>query len=271
MPFPRAILSFCLWVSILLLGYSCKKQLAPTSYDSPGSHIGQLTGPIYMSTQVQLGQPLIAFIELTGGPQIRWTASSSYDARFAHVTSAGYQAMFIFEQPGCQKVMASSLGLDGVSVVDSSWALVQVLNTVYKPTFIENDIISLVGDQVSLTPTLDSNANLIFLAQTRNTYGCFSSIVYSVTSDSNGAGGLNIDLQEGIDENSYGCKMVENPASAYLFPSSQTSGWAPGDYPISVSLNGATYSGTLNITADAYTINWNYTAGVTFTQTQIKK
>jgi hypothetical protein len=180
-------------------------------------------------------------------------------------------AMYIFERSGYYVIEAATLGIDLASVTDSSWVGVYVSDTIYQPAGPVQDTLSLVGDQVSLTPTVDSSGDLILLAQTRNTYGCLPNLVYSITTGSNGAGGIAIDLQEVVANGPNGCHDVENPASAYLFSPSPTSQWAPGAYPLSVSLNGLTYSGTMTITADGYSFSWSYTSGVTITKSQLNK
>jgi hypothetical protein len=259
------LLSFSLFVS-----FGCKKHSASPVVESNGSYTGALTGTILLSqAKVQLGQPLIATLKPNYVTPFRWTCS--FIAGMSHVTSADRMAMYIFEQPGVYTVQAASLGVDSVSVTDSSWIQVRVSDTVYQPVGPAQDTLSLAGDQVSLTPTLDSAANLILLAQTKNTYGCLPSLVYSITTGSDGTGGIFINLQEVQSNGPSNCHAAENPASAYLFCPSPTSQWAPGDYPLSVLLNGVTYTGTLTITADGYSFSWNYTSGVTITNTQLKK
>ena len=255
----------------LFLSFGCKKHASTSDVPNPyGSFPGVLTGPIVVSSErVQLGQPLFATVAPTQVVPLRWTSPSIYG--MSHVTSAGKMAMYMFEQPGYYNIKAASLGVDSESVTDSSTINVYVTDSIYQPSAPAQDTLSLVGDQVSLTPTLDSSANLIFLAQTTNTYGCLPSLVYSITTGSDGTGGIAIDLQEVVANGPTGCHEVENPASAYLFCPSPTSQWGPGSYPLSVLLNGVTYTGTLTVTAGAYSFNWNYTSGVTITSSQLKK
>lgn len=271
MPFFKGILFSGLLLFSLFISFSCKKHSATSVAPNPyGSFPGVLTGPIVLSTErVQLGQPLFATVAPAQVVPIRWT--SPVINGMSHVTQAGKMAMYMFEQPGFYVVKAASLGVDTASVTDSSTIQVYVTDTIYQPTGPAQDTLSLVGDNVSLTPTLDSAANLIFLAQTTNTYGCLPSLVYSITTGADGTGGITIDLQEVVANGPDGCHEVENPASAYLFCPSPTSQWGPGNYPLSVLLNGVTYTGTLTITADAYSFSWNYTHGVTITSSQLKK
>ena len=259
------LLSFSLFV-----GFGCKKHSAPPVVESNGSYSGALTGTILVSpARVQLGQPLIATLKPNYVTPFRWTCS--FIAGMSHVTSADRMAMYIFEQPGIYTVEAASLGIDSVSVTDSSTVWVHVSDTIYQPTGPTQDTLSLVGDQVCLTPTLDSAANLILLAQTKKTYGCLPSLVYSITTGSDGTGGIFINLQEVVANGPSNCHAAENPASAYLFSPSPTSQWAPGNYPLSVLLNGVTYTGTITVAADGYSFDWNYTSGVTITSSQLKK
>ncbi len=256
----------------LFFSSGCKKN--PTTpvvtTDPIGAHWGALTGSIELSaSRVQLGQPLIATVHPTQVVPFLWTCNNL--PGFGHVTSADRMAMYLFEQPGWHTVQVASLGVDSTSVTDSSWINVYVSDTIYQPVGPAQDTLSLAGDQVTLTPTLDSAANLIFLAQTKNTYGCLSTLVYSITTGSDGTGGIAIAFQEVVGNGPSGCHAAENPASEYLFCPSPTSQWAPGTYPLSVLLNGVTYTGTLMVSADGYSINWSYTSGVIITNSQLKK
>lgn len=263
------LLLFCLFVSS-----RCNKHNSPSVPSSPypyGSSTGTYTGALDVSaTRIQKGQPLIATLHPTGNYPIRW--SSPDRSNMSHVTPAGTQAMYIFEQAGYYTVRAAALDvvLDSAEL-DNSFVNVFVSDSVYQPVGPAQDTLSLAGDQISLTPVLDSNSNLILLAQTRNTYGCFSSIVYTITTGSKGLGGLAIDFQEVVGNGSGGCHNAENPASSYLFSPLPMSKWADGNYPLSVLLNGATYTGTLTITDDAYAFSWGYTSGVTIPNLLIKK
>ncbi len=268
----RGVVSSGLLLYSLFFSFGCKKNpTAPVVVASPfGAHWGALTGTIELSaSRVQLGQPLIASLYPTQVVPFLWSYPAI--AGFGHVTQADRMAMYMFEQPGWYTVQAASLGNDSISVTDSSWIDVYVSDTVYQPVGPAQDTLSLTGDQITLTPTLDSAANLIFLAQTKNTYGCFPSLVYSITTGSDGTGGINIELQEAVGNGPLGCHAAENPASAYLFCPSPTSQWAGGTYPLSVSLNGVTYTGTFTISAGAYSFSWSYTSGVIITNSQLKK
>lgn len=255
----------------LLVISGCKKHTPPPAdTNNSGLQTGALTGPIVLSAaRVQLGQPLIATLEPAGVFPIRWTCP--FISGMAHVTPAGKMAMYLFEQPGNYTIEAASLGIDIASVTDSSRIGVYVSDTIYQPVGPAQDSLSLQGDQVSLTPSVDSSGNLVLLAQTKNTYGCLPNLVYSITTGSDGTGGIVVNLQEVVANGPNGCHVVENPASAYLFCPSPTSLWAPGDYPLSVTLNGAIYTGTITVTATGYSFQWSYTSGVTITPSTIKK
>lgn len=258
-------------LSVLLYSGCNKRAIPPAGIDTVilASHTGVIAGRLDVSlTRVQLGQPLIATLHPTAVFPIRWSAQRP---SMSHVTPADRQAMFLFEQPGYYYIMADALGIDIASVTDSSYVTIYVTDTIYKPTGPAQDTLSLTGDQVSLTPTLDSNANLILLAQTKNTYGCLPNLVYSISTGSNGTGGISILFQEVVSNGPGNCTEVMNPASAYVFPPSPTSQWPDGSYPLSVSLNGVVYTGTLTITDKSYSVSWNYTSGVTFSSTQINK
>jgi hypothetical protein len=183
--------------------------------------------------------------------------------------SAKGQATILFAQPGTYRITATALAADS-SGVDSTSGTVTVSDTVYTPPA-SADTSSLSGDQITLKPLVDSNGNLILLAQTTRSYGCSSSIVYGITSGPTGATGLGINFTEVISSGTGDCNGAQNPASAYLFPNYGTLQWANGSWPLTVTLSGVTYSGLLTVTNSGYSFSWSYTSGVIISPLQINK
>ena len=178
--------------------------------------------------------------------------------------------MILFARPGTYRVTASSLGADS-SATDSSWGTISVTDTVYQPVPPPAyDTTTLAGDQITITPSVDSNANLFLLAQTKNSYGCASTLIYEMSAGGTGGGGIGLTFYEVVSNGTGPCNGVQNPASAFLFPGA-TSTWPIGTYPVTARLNGITYTGTLTITNTTYTFSWNYSSGVLISPLQLNK
>ncbi len=55
------------------------------------------------------------------------------------------------------------------------------------------------------------------------------------------------------------------------FTQNETKTLANGTYPLNVTLNGTTYTGSIVVATSSITFNWNYTAGVVITPKQISR
>jgi hypothetical protein len=257
-----AILVFCF--------AACSKNATKSAGSQTG---GTQTGgkaTLSLSQQnVQKGQPLIAAIPTgVSAENIHWTVTP---ATLTNVSTANGQAMILFAQAGTYKVTASYSGSASGSA-DTSWAPVTVSDTVYTPTAPPQsyDTTLLTGDQITLTPMVDSIGNLLFYAQTTNNYGCFNNLLNLVYSGFSANGGIKINFYEVISADSTGCNGVQNPANAYLFPGA-TSSWPAATYPFVVNLGTTTYSGWLVVTANGYSFVWNYNSGVIISPLQVNK
>ena len=226
------------------------------------------TGTLTLSlAKVQKSQPLIASLAASTATSVRWTVTPA--PATAHVMSSKGQATILFAQPGTYRITATALAADS-SGVDSTSGTVSVSDTVYTPPA-SSDTSSLAGDQVTIKPLVDSIGNLILLAQTARSYGCSSSIVYGITSGPNGSTGLGINLYEVVSSGTGDCNGAQNPASVYLFPNYGTLQWSNGTWPLTVTLSGVAYTGSITVTNSGYSFNWGYTSGVIISPLQINK
>jgi hypothetical protein len=120
------------------------------------------------------------------------------------------------------------------------------------------------GDQIVITASkLDSGASssLVFVAETKNSYVCTSNTL-SFQFSSDAASYYNVDYT-GVSKPSDCTTGTSQASSTVSFE--QTA----GTRALNITFNGKTYSGTITKTGDKFTINWNYTSGVTISPTNL--
>lgn len=244
--------------SVLLGGALLVCASACTKMASQGGSSTSTTPLTVSSATVDRGQPLTvtAPTSITGG--IQWFVTPS--TTLTHVSSGNGQAVVLFGASGTYHVYAA-YGVTTASGVDSTADSVTVVvnDSVYTPpTPPAYDTTSLSSDVVTLTPVIDSNAQLLFIAQTTKSYSGFPTLLYQVSSGPTWSNGLDITFYGVVADGGTG---VNNPAIAYLFLNNLTTP-ADGTYPLVVTVDGTQYTGSITVTGAAYTFNWNYTTGV---------
>ena len=228
------------------------------------------TAPLILSaTNVKRGAPVVAVVDGSSSPDIRWTVTPS---DLAHIIPGNGQAMVLFPRPGSYRITANYVsGAD--SSLDSASSMVHVNDSTYAPVQPGNlDTTSMACVQVTLTPALDSSSRLMMLVQSTSVYDCFPTFIWADTAGGQ-SGSIGIGLLEIISGSLYGnCNGAKNPAVSYLFPGDNLSGPLPdGVYPISVTMNNTTYQGSYTVEGNVYTFNWSYTSGVTISPTQVSR
>jgi len=186
------------------------------------------------------------------------------------VTPAGYDslitknnaALIFFKKAGIYHVKAIDKSLTGS-------AAITVSDSVYHPvpTYWYTQ---LTGDQITLKPHYVASGDstfIQFVAQTKNYY-CGSSRLMAVDSLINGRYGIT--FLDAMQPNP--CVIGESPISAVInFANNQPTPLANETFPLSVTLNGTTYTGSIAVTSATITFNWNYTAGVLISPKQINR
>jgi len=144
-------------------------------------------------------------------------------------------------------------------------------DTVAKPP-VQYSTVPLTGDQITLvphfykSPTADSSY-LYFVAQTKNFY-CGISLLH--TSYSLTIGNYSIGFLDVVQPSP--CVIGDGPIAATISFTTNPAGPMPvGTFPLSVTLNGTTYTGSITATATTISFNWTYTSGVLITPQQISK
>jgi hypothetical protein len=141
------------------------------------------------------------------------------------------------------------------------------------PTKTTYNTVPLTGDQITLVPyyyksqTADSSY-LYFIAQTHNYYCGTSTIEYTANIDANSNFVVNFtDVSQPSP-----CTIGQLPlGQAINFNHSLPNTLPNGSFPLSVTLNGTTYNGSITATSTTITFTWNYTAGVLISPNQISR
>lgn len=134
----------------------------------------------------------------------------------------------------------------------------------------------LTGDAITLTshysksPGSDS-AYVYFTAQTNKFYYCLNSyLTYNVSL----TGGFTLNIVDMVKPATTACQVGSTrltTAAIALRQNVVNNYLGAGTYPVTVTLNGATYTGNVVVTATDITFNWGYTSGVSITPMHITR
>jgi hypothetical protein len=193
---------------------------------------------------------------------IRW---SVVPAGFDSLVTQKNKALIFFKKAGTYQVKAADN--DGTPFVVS----ITVTDSVYHPQP-QYNITPLTGDQITLVPHFYSNpaadsSYLTFVAQTHNSY-CSTSKLNLTDSLVNNT--YAIDFLNVIQPTP--CVIGSSPIASVINFTQKLPGNLPnGIYPLSVTLNGTTYTGSIVATSTIITFKWNYNSGVLISPKQINR
>jgi hypothetical protein len=236
-----------LMASLIILG--CSKINDPAS-----------NGKIVASkTEVKINEPdSLVLVGAAVTDSIHWSIVPS---GFNIVTTQKNAARVIFTKAGNYTVTATKLGS-----VPASIQIKVGTDSVSNPADTVKNV-PLTGDQITLYPGLYKSAAsdssfIYFTAHTTNMYCATNgSILYNYNIDVNDHFSINF---LGVRERTT-CNGALGALSSlqFSFPENKTHPYTTGgSFPLKVTLNGTTYTGTIDITASKVTFNWNYTSGV---------
>jgi hypothetical protein len=216
---------------------------------------------------VQKGQPLIASLPAgTNAASVRWSVDTKTPT---HITVANGQAQIMFSSSGSYRITAAYSGTDS-SHSDTAVGTVAVGDTTYTPAPpTDLDTSSLAGDHLTLTPAFDSLGNLIFIAQTRDSYGCAPYLLSLLYEDPGTGGLLTLNFYEVISNSTGNCNGIANPATSFLF--TNTAVWPDGTYPIKVNFSTNSFTGSVTIAGGSYSFTWNDSSAVTISPMQLNR
>ncbi|MFI5139121.1 MAG: hypothetical protein ACHQIM_14960 [Sphingobacteriales bacterium] len=224
-----------------------------------GAKKGQLVASAY---KVDIKQPdTLLLVGAKTTDSIRWSVSPS---GFDSLITQKNRALIFFKKAGVYQVKTTDNGV-------AATASITVSDSLYHPV-ISYNYLPLTGDQITLVPHFYNNAladstYLSFVAQTKNSY-CGNSVLSVADSLKNNSFGIN--FIRVIQPSP--CVIGQSPIAAVInFTQNQPGLLQNGTFPLSVTLNGTTYTGSIIATATTITFNWNYTSGVLIAPKQINR
>jgi len=193
---------------------------------------------------------------------IRWSVVPS---GFDSLITQKNKALVFFKKAGTYQVKAADNG--GTPAI----AYITVTDSVYhpQPQYI---ITPLTGDQITLVPHFYNNpaadsSYLTFVAKTHNSYCGISKLNLT---DSLVNKTYAIDFLNVIQPTP--CVIGSSPIATVINFTQKMPGNLPnGTYPLSVTLNGKTFTGSIVATSTIITFKWNYNSGVLILPNQISR
>ncbi len=184
------------------------------------------------------------------------------------VTPASANTLFKIKNIAILKFSAA--GSYTVTATTNSGTTASVSITVTNNVYVPSPVYTVVSydpvEQITMVPmltTVNGSKTMYFAAQTSKIYACGNSIPM-LTKSSNG-NNLSINFLGIKRPDPLTCLVTNTPLpaeNAYFFSAGTALSFTPGTYPLTVTLNNVTYTGSIVITATDMTFNWNYTAGV---------
>jgi hypothetical protein len=220
---------------------------------------GQLVATKY---KLKINEPdSLLLVSAKASDSIKWSVvPSGYDS----LVTKNNTALIVFKKAGNYQVKATSNGTTPAT------ASITVSDSVYHPVP-QYIITPFTGDQITLVPHFYNNgadsSYLYFVAQTKNYY-CGTSKMQVADSLINSKYGIK--FQDVIQPTP--CVIGEGPIGWVIsFTQNQPGKLPNGTFPLSVTLNGTTYTGSIIATSTTVTFNWNYTMGVLIAPKQINR
>jgi hypothetical protein len=216
---------------------------------------GQL---VASKSTIAAGQPdSLLLVGALASDSINWSVTPS---GFNTISIKHNTAVVVFNKSGVYTVKA---GVAGANPASTS---ITVGDTVTNRT----TSIPLTGDQIILLSNYYKSQNgdtsyVYFTAETTKTYPCANSIL-EYTQNLDASNNFSINFIDALQPDAANCQsgsgalasgiiaFRQNPSNPYM---------VVGTYPLTVTLNGTTYTGSIAVSATDINFNWNYTTGVT--------
>jgi hypothetical protein len=226
------------------------------------------------SYSIKTGQ--LDTLQLTGAAStdsIRWSVSPI--SGLVGLYHSGNHAVVNFNAPGTYTVTAT---LNNTTPYNASITVAQAPAPPVDTTTTMPTHVSLAGDQILMTASYNKSPNsdsayVYFTAKTTKFYYCLNSyLTYNTTL--NNTSGFTLNIVDIIKPATKDCQVgsIRLTIGAIPFGQSVVNKYlATGTFPLNVTLNGITYTGSVAVTATDININWNYTSGVTITPTHFTR
>jgi hypothetical protein len=249
----KSIYGFWALALVIVIISACNK------FGDLGSSNGKLLASSY---KVDINQPdslLLVGAKVTD--TVKWSVVPS---GFDSLITQNNKALIFFKKAGRYQVSATDKGVTASTYITVSDSVYQQGNTY--------NYLPLTGDQITLVPHFYSNPTadssyLSFVAQTQKSY-CGTSTLTVADSLINNKYGINFLYVKQPTQ----CTIGQSPIAAVInFTQNQPGVLPNGTFPLSVMLNGTSYTGSIVATSTTITFNWNYTAGVLIAPKQISR
>jgi hypothetical protein len=226
------------------------------------------------SASVKTGQP--DSLELVGAKatdSVKWAVSPT--AGLNGIYFKGNHAVVNFNQAGSYTVTAT---LNNTTPYSTTINVTQAPAPPIDTTRTNAIHIPLTGDQIKLTANYSKSPNsdsayVYFTAQTTNFYYCLNSyLTYNTTL--NNTSGFTLNIVDAIKPATKDCQGGSGRLTIGAIPFKQSlqNKYLPvGTFPLTVTLNGITYTGNVAVTATDINFNWSYTSGVTITPAHMSR
>ncbi|MDF2433470.1 MAG: hypothetical protein JWP44_3101 [Mucilaginibacter sp.] len=226
---------------------------------------GDLTGKtgqlVATSYKVKINEPdSLLLVGAQATDSIKWS-----------VSPAGYDSLVI--KKNAAVVVFKKAGYYQVKVTDNgglpATASITVSDSVYhKPVTYTTS--PLTGDQITLVPYYHNSADSSYISLVAQTKNYYCGISRLVVADSVINGKYGINFVKVVQPSP--CVIGNSPISADInFTQNQPGHLANGTFPLSVTLNGTTYTGNIIVATSTISFNWNYTSGVLIARKQINR
>ncbi len=237
-----ATIGFMLAVSFI----ACKKNDAPVNNSLEATK----------KSAILKGEPVVFTMPQATGNTVNWSVNPSANTQ---LSTSGNKASILFASKGTYVVTAVSgnnTTSTSVSVLDSIYDGSNVTSPAILP-FVSNETIKITVSKI------DSGAisGLLLSSITNNAYqGLGNSLVSTFTP---GTKSFGINFQKVSLMAGYSNGASKAGGFHFFYPI------ADGSNTLTINFNGTTYTGTIVKNGNAYSINWNYSSGITISPTSL--
>jgi len=207
----------------------------------------------------------LAVTNISSTDSILWTVSPTGSNTYY---SRSGNAVLSFTKAGTYIVSASVNGAAPLTLtITATAAPVNPADTVTN----HSGLLPLTGDQISLTPhyqqgPVTDSVSVWFTGTTINTYACSNSeLKFNYSLDASNHFVINFANVQQFATCTAGPSTIPTRSPITFLQRFGSQYIVNGTYPLTIKLNGTTYTGSVIITTTTVTINWTYTAGITIT------
>ena len=241
-----------------------KNKMAAASLNSTGSGLILTVSSPHVS---QNYPDTVGIQGTTSADSVQWFVSPPTNVKAIQKTNSRY--ILAFTAPGTYQVKAVVNGADSVST------LITVTDSIYPPLTYHS--VPLTNDIIKLTPHFHSGNSvdstyLYFDAQTTNGYACSNSYL-EFGSFITSANNFIVSFNSVQSPDSYHCSGGSPTIWATVYFKQVGTNYVTdhATYPLTIKMNGITYTGSIVFLPNKIKFDWNYNSGIIFTAKQISR